>query len=186
MNNNMNGEAKITLKATLVTDPSKNIIVSIGVGDSLRNLQVIIGESMKTHYPDVFESLDGVRAFNITMKKDGFRVLKDEDIIDEIFQEDDHIFFEIDSLNFWLRIKFLLYHRSSFFPPMTSEKEKDYERLYIEGFTRIRVSKNETVKFLRKQLQLLIIQVWSLLLSDENTYYLLDEFTCVSLFPPAQ
>ena len=55
MSTNMSGESKITLKATLVTDPTKNIIVSIAVGDSMRNLQVIIGESMKTHYPDVFE-----------------------------------------------------------------------------------------------------------------------------------
>ena len=153
----MSGESKITLKATLVTDPTKNIIVSIAVGDSMRNLQVIIGESMKTHYPDVFEQLDGVRAFNITMKKDKFRVLNDSDVIDESFKDDDHIFFEIDSLNFWLRIKFQLYNRASFFPPMTPEKVEDYERLYIEGYTRIRVSKNETVKFLRKQLQLLII-----------------------------
>ena len=119
MTKNMSREAKITLKATLVTDPSKNIIVSVKVGDSLRNLQVIIGENMKTHYPDVFESLDGVRAFNITMKKDKFRVLKEWDIIDESFQDGDYVYFELDSLNFWLRIKFLLYHRSSFFPPMS-------------------------------------------------------------------
>ena len=69
---------------------------------------------------------------------------------------------------------------------MHYEKEDEQDQLYIEGFTRIRVNKNETVKFLRKQLQLLIIQVWSLLLSDENKYYLLDEFSCVSLFPAVQ
>ena len=62
--------SRISLKATLSTDPSKNIIVDIKIGDSLRNLQVLIGESMKTHFPDIFESLDGVRAFNITMEKD--------------------------------------------------------------------------------------------------------------------
>ena len=119
------------------------------------------------------------------MKKDKFRVLTESDTIDEGFQDGDHIFFEIDSLNFWLRIKFLLYNRTSFFAPMHDDKEDSTDKLYIEGFTRIRISKNETVKFLRKQLQLLIIQVWSLLLSDENKYYLLDEFSCVSLFPPA-
>ena len=64
---------------------------------------------MKTHFPDEFESLDGVRAFNITLEKDKMRSLKDSDIIDESFQDRDQIFFEIDSLNFWLRIKFLLY-----------------------------------------------------------------------------
>ena len=53
-----------------MTDPSKNIIVEIKIGDSLRNLQVLIGESMKQQFPDEFESLDGVRAFNITMEKD--------------------------------------------------------------------------------------------------------------------
>ena len=83
--------------------------MEIKIGDSLRNLQVLIGESLKTHFPDEFESLDGVRAFNITLEKDKMRSLKDSDIIDESFQDRDQIFFEIDSLNFWLRIKFLLY-----------------------------------------------------------------------------
>ena len=125
MTKNMRGgaEAKITLVATLVTDTSKNIIVSVKMGDSIASLQVIIGENMKTHYPDVFESLDGVRAFNITMKKDKHRVLTERDTIDENFVDGDQIFFEINSLNFWLRIKFLLYNRSSFFAPMHDEKE---------------------------------------------------------------
>ena len=38
MTKNMNGEAKITLIATLVTDPNKNIIVEIAMGDSMRKL----------------------------------------------------------------------------------------------------------------------------------------------------
>ena len=156
MTKNMSGEAKITLVATLVTDTSKNIIVSVKIGDSLTKLQVIIGENMKTHYPDVFESLDGVRAYNITMKKDKCRILNEWDIIDEGFQDGDHIFFDIESINFWLRVKFSLYHRNSLLPPVDNEKD-DENKLYIEGFTRIRVNKNETVKFLRKQLQLLII-----------------------------
>ena len=78
----------------------------------------------------------------------------------------------------------MLYHKPSFLP--NEDNKDDNKRLYIEGYTSLRVSKGETVKYLRKQLQLLIIQVWSLLLSDENKYYLLDEFSCVSLFPPAQ
>ena len=81
MTKNMSGEAKITLVATLVTDTSKNIIVSVKIGDSLQNLQVIIGENMKTHYPDVFESLDGVRAFNITMKKEKFRMVESSSMV---------------------------------------------------------------------------------------------------------
>lgn len=109
--------------------------------------------------------------------------MNDWDLIDETFAEGDHIFFEIDSINFWLRIKFLLYHRPS---PLLAENEDEKEKLYIEGYTRLRVNKMETGKYLRKQLQLLIFQVWSLLLSDENKYYLLDEFSVVSLFPPAQ
>ena len=70
MSKNVVNEAMITLKATLVTDPHKNILVAIKIGDTLRNLQVLIGEQMKTSYPDFFESLDGVRAFNITLEKD--------------------------------------------------------------------------------------------------------------------
>ena len=50
----MRGDAKITLTATLVTDPNKNIIVEVKVGETIRNLKVIIGEQMKMSYPDMF------------------------------------------------------------------------------------------------------------------------------------
>ena len=69
---------------------------------------------MKVHFPEVFQSLDGVRAFNITIEKDRDRQLLDTDIIDSSFQDGDGIFFEIDSNDFWLRIKFLLYYKTSF------------------------------------------------------------------------
>lgn len=107
------------LKATLVTDPQKNVLITVKKGDKLGNLQVLIGEKMKTSYPDVFESLDGVRAFNITMEKDKLRQLTEQDIIDESFQNNDLLFFEIESHNFWLRINFLLYNQSTFMPPAT-------------------------------------------------------------------
>ena len=149
INNNAGGVVRITLHATLVTDPNKNIIVEVKMGEQIRNLQVSIGEKMKTSFPDYFESLDGVRAFNITMEKDKQRQLNDWDLIDETFAEGDHIFFEIDSINFWLRIKFLLYHRQS---PLLTENEEEKEKLYIEGYTRLRVNKQETGKYLRKQL----------------------------------
>jgi len=53
-----------------------------------------------------------VRAFNITMERDKQRQLKESDSIDESIRENDKIFFEIDSTNFWLRVKFLLNQRS--------------------------------------------------------------------------
>ena len=51
----------------------------------------------------------------------------------------------------------------------------------------MRIQKSETVAYLRRQLQLLIYQVWFLLRmrSEENKYYLLDQFTVASLIPPA-
>ena len=36
--NQQDGEYKITLRATLVTDPNKNIMVEVTVGDSIRSL----------------------------------------------------------------------------------------------------------------------------------------------------
>ena len=164
----------------MVTDPTKNIMVEVKMGEKLRNLQVMIGEQMKQIYPEVFESLDSVRAFNITLEKNKQRQFTDEDVIDETFQDHDKIFFEIDSINFWLRVKFLLYQRQSFV-----ETAGDDEKLYIEGFTRIRVNKHETIQLLRKQLQLLIFQVWFLLIGEDNKYYMLDQFSVASLFPPA-
>ena len=102
---------------------------------------------MKVHFPEVFQSLDGVRAFNITIEKDRHRQLLDTDIIDSRFQDGDAIFFEIDSLNFWLRIKFLLYYKTSF---NNNDREEDNEKLYVEGSTQMRVNKTETIKYLRK------------------------------------
>ena len=66
------------LIATLVTDPNKRIVVEISETDTVRNLQVIIGEGMKTTHSEMFQSLDHVRAFNITMVKDKQVNLKDE------------------------------------------------------------------------------------------------------------
>ena len=40
----MTVEAKLSLRATLVTDPNKNIIVVVKIGDSVSNLKVLIGE----------------------------------------------------------------------------------------------------------------------------------------------
>ena len=88
---------------------------------------------MKVHFPEVFQSLDGVRAFNITIEKDRHRQLLDTDIIDSRFQDGDAIFFEIDSTNFWLRIKFLLYYKTSFND--NNEREEENEKLYVEGST---------------------------------------------------
>ena len=108
---------------------------------------------MKTSYPDVFQSLDGVRAFNITLERDKMRQLKDLDVIDASFKDQDHIFFEIESINFWLRIKFLLHQRKNLIPSNSDyDDENSYEKLVIEGYTRMRVNKAETVKYLRKLL----------------------------------
>ena len=35
---------RVTLRATLVTDPSKNIMIDVKMGDTLRYLQVVIGD----------------------------------------------------------------------------------------------------------------------------------------------
>ena len=48
----------------------------------------------------------------------------------------------------------------------------------------VRISKNETINFLRKQLQVLMIQIWSILQEVEEKYYLIEEFKIVSLYPP--
>ena len=45
----------LILRATLVTDPEKNIMIEVKVGDKIRYLQVMIGDTMKQCYPDDFE-----------------------------------------------------------------------------------------------------------------------------------
>ena len=126
------------------------------MGDTLRYVQVLIGDKMKVQYPDAFECLDALRAFNITLEKDKQLMLSEEDIIDEKFQDGDRIFFELDSAQFWLRVRFLLYQRN----PSSVTKSYDTsdplleenEKLCVKGFTRIRVHKTETIQYLRRQL----------------------------------
>ena len=99
---------KFMLLATLVTDPNKRIVVEISETETIRNLQVIIGEGMKTNHAEMFQSLDAVRAFNITMVKDKMFNLKDEFIVSDYLQDNDEVLFEIDSANLWLKINFSL------------------------------------------------------------------------------
>ena len=61
---------------------------------------------MKTCHTDIFQSLDGVRAFNITKEKNKQLNLKEEFIISDYLNDGEEVLFEIDSSNFWLRIKF--------------------------------------------------------------------------------
>ena len=75
---------------------------------------------MKTNHAETFQSLDAVRAFNITMVKDKQVNLKDDFIAAEYLQDNDEVMFEIDSLNLWLRVKFQLF---------------DTRKLTIEGYT---------------------------------------------------
>ena len=123
------------------------------------------------------------------MEKDKQLTLSEEDIIDEKFHDGDRIFFELDSAQFWLRVRFLLYQRNP--SSVTQSREtsdpflEENEKLCVKGFTRIRVHKTETIQYLRRQLQLLIFQVWFLLLSEESKYYILDHFAVASLFPAA-
>ena len=109
MNRAGNFSRKFMLLATLVTDPNKRIVVEISETDTVRNLQVIIGEGMKTNHAEMFQSLDAVRAFNITMVKDKLFNLKDEFLASEYLQDNDEVLFEIDSTNLWLKVNFQLY-----------------------------------------------------------------------------
>ena len=110
MNKSGNVSRQFMLKATLVTMRDRSVIVEVSETDTIGNLQVIIGESMKNSHID-FQSLNFVKAFNITKVSDKALILKEEFIVSDYLSPDDHVLFEIDSANFWLRIKFKLYSR---------------------------------------------------------------------------
>ena len=101
---------KFTLKATLVTMRDRSVIVEVSETDTIGTLQVVIGESMKNSHID-FQSLNFVKAFNITKVSDKLLNLKEEYIVSDYLKPDEEVLFEIDSANFWLRIKFKLYTR---------------------------------------------------------------------------
>ena len=137
---------KIMLSATLVTDPTKRILVETTVTDTIRNLQVIIGIEMQSRFQDQFQFLDNVRAFNITKEKDKFLEFRDSDLVGDFLDDEDHVYFEISSSNFWLHVNFKLYNQ---------------QKMMLQGTTAIKVNKKETIFFLRKQLQIIMIHVWS-------------------------
>ena len=101
---------KFMLKATLVTLPDKSVYVEVSENDTVGNLQVIIGENMKTAHTDVFQSLDGVRAFNITKVLNQQLNLKEDFLVSDYLDPDEEVLFEIDSANFWLKLKFQLFN----------------------------------------------------------------------------
>ena len=66
---------------------------------------------MKTCHTDVFQSLDCVRAFNITKVSNKQLDLKEDFVISDYLSDGEEILFEIDSSNLWLRVKFQLYNK---------------------------------------------------------------------------
>ena len=80
---------KIMLKATLVTDPLKSVFAEVSETDTIRNLQVTIGEEMKIRHHETFQNLEGVRAFNITMDKNKQLDLKDHFLVMDYLDDSD-------------------------------------------------------------------------------------------------
>lgn len=64
---------------------------------------------MKIRHHETFQNLEGVRAFNITMDKNKQVDLKDHFLVIDYLDDNDQIWFEIESVNFWLHINFSLY-----------------------------------------------------------------------------
>ena len=97
----------LTFKATLLTDPSKCVMVEISRDSAILNLQRRIAEEMTNHF-DLFKSLDGVRVFNITKVQNKKAVLALEEGVSSLLEDGEEILFELTSLNFWLRVNFRL------------------------------------------------------------------------------
>ena len=70
MTKNMNQERKFTIKAILVQDSTRVIHVEIKPSYQVQNLKVLIGDQMKTNFPEMFEQLDDVKAHTITLGRD--------------------------------------------------------------------------------------------------------------------
>lgn len=70
--------------------------------------------------------------------------LPETGVIKDHLQDGEEIFFEITSINFWLKVNFRLYAQ-----PFTSPQ--------VEGKTELRIDKNEKMTNLKKKLQILMI-----------------------------
>ena len=89
MNKIGNITRKIIIKAILVTDLKKRIFVETMASDTIRNLQVMIGIEMQSRFPDQFQSLDNVRAYNITKVNNKELELKETDLVSDYLEDED-------------------------------------------------------------------------------------------------
>ena len=124
---------------------------------------------------DLFNKLDMVRATSVikaSARATLNKALALECEVKEHLADGDEVLFQIDSINFWLCVNFNLF---------TDRGDKPL----MEGSIEIRVDKAEKMQNIKKKLQILLIKIWYH--SNEkkaDTYYVIDEFTINSLYPP--
>ena len=57
----------------------------------------------------LFKTLDGLRAHNLSKKTKRLADLPETGTISDYLQDGEEIFFELSSINFWLKVNFKLY-----------------------------------------------------------------------------
>ena len=95
----------------------------------------------------LFKTLDGLRAHNLSKKTKRLADLPETGTISDYLQDGEEIFFELSSINFWLKVNFKLYSQPHTLP-------------LVEGYTELRIDKNEKMTNLKKKIQILMIQLW--------------------------
>ena len=98
----------IVIQATLVTDPTKRLMVEIASTQKISYLKLMIAEAMQDDFA-MFSKLQNVRVLNLTKKNGKRQELPPEGIIGDHLIDGEEVYFKGDSLNLWLKINFRLF-----------------------------------------------------------------------------
>ena len=128
----------IVVQATLVTDPTKRLMVEIASNQKISYLKLMIAEAMQDDFA-MFSRLQNVRVLNLTKKNGKRQELPEEGLIGDHLIDGEEVYFKGDSLNLWLKINFRLFVQPTAQP-------------MVEGNIELRVDKEEKMSQLKKKL----------------------------------
>lgn len=88
---------------------------------------------------EIYRGLKNLQACRIfkRLHNNHIQFLQDEEIVKQVLEADDEVFFELESNDLWIQVAFQLFH---------------LDELYIYGMTEVKVDKAEKLEDLKKKL----------------------------------
>ncbi|CDW82427.1 UNKNOWN [Stylonychia lemnae] len=151
-------KGQMHIKATLESDHQKSFLIDIQENDTILTLKKRIGEIMESSY-ELYRNLRNVQASQI-IRRSTQAFLDDSDLVIDVLQDNEEIYFELESHDLWLHVVFNMF----------SDTE-----LLVYGTTEFRIEKFETLQVLKKKLQKFSMNMWSKMLKGTESLYTLEQ-----------